>query len=134
MICYRYFVRVSIYDRYRTGKSAFGDTFECLGYRAVNITNATEAFWFRMFGIDEYDQVTIIAEEFDKMDESSQILTVLKEGYQPNTRVPSMNNNNNDKMEFSNPFGFKIIIGEKSPDESKARGVLERSFKIKCYK
>ena len=116
-----------------TGKSAFGDTFECLGYRAVKVTNTTDAFWFRIFGIHEHGQVTIIAEEFDRMDESSQIMTVLKEGYQPNTRVPRMNNNN-DKMEFFNPFGFKIIIGEKSPDDSKARGVLDRSFKIKSYK
>lgn len=116
-----------------TGKSAFGDTYECLGYRAVKVTNTTDAFWFRIFGNIEYGQVTIIAEEFDRMDESSQIMTVLKEGYQPNTRVPRMNSNN-DKMEFFNPFGFKIIIGEKSPNENKARGVLDRSFKIKSYK
>ena len=116
-----------------TGKSAFGDTFESLGYRAIKVTNTTDAFWFRIFGNIEYGQVTIIAEEFDRMDESSQIMTVLKEGYQPNTRVPRMNSNN-DKMEFFNPFGFKIIIGEKSPNENKARGVLDRSFKIKSYK
>ena len=116
-----------------TGKSAFGDTYECLGYRAIKVTNTTDAFWFRIFGNVEYGQVTIIAEEFDRMDESSQVMTVLKEGYQPNTRVPRMNSNN-DKMEFFNPFGFKIIIGEKSPNENKARGVLDRSFKIKSYK
>ncbi len=116
-----------------TGKSAFGDTFECLGYRAVKVTNTTDAFWFRIFGNVEYGQVTIIAEEFDRMDESSQIMTVLKEGYQPNTRVPRMTNDNS-KMEFFIPFGFKIIIGEKSPNENKARGVLDRSFKIKSYK
>lgn len=101
-----------------TGKSAFGDTYECIGYRAVKVTNTTDAFWFRIFGNLEYGQVTIIAEEFDRMDESSQIMTVLKEGYQPNTRVPRMNSNN-DKMEFFNPFGFKIIIGEKSPNENR---------------
>ena len=116
-----------------TGKSAFGDTFECVGYRAVKVTNTTDAFWFRIFGNIEFGQVTIIAEEFDRMDDSGQIMTVLKEGYQPNTRVPRMNSNN-DKMEFFNPFGFKIIIGEKSPNENKARGVLDRSFKIKSYK
>jgi hypothetical protein len=116
-----------------TGKSAFGDTYECVGYRAVKVINTTDAFWFRIFGNVEYGQVTIIAEEFDRMDESSQVMTVLKEGYQPNTRVPRMNSNN-DKMEFFNPFGFKIIIGEKSPNENKARGVLDRSFKIKSYK
>ena len=116
-----------------TGKSAFGDTFECLGYRAVNITNATEAFWFRIFGTIEYGQVTIVVEEFDKMDESSQIMASLKVGYQPNARVPRMNNDST-KMEFFFPFGFKITISEKSPNEDKARGVLDRAFKIKTYK
>jgi hypothetical protein len=116
-----------------TGKSAFGETFECLGYRAVNITNATEAFWFRIFGTHEYGQVTIIVEEFDKMDENSQIMAMLKVGYQPNAKVPRMNSDNS-KMEFFYPFCFKITIAEKSPDEDKARGVLDRSFKIKTVK
>ncbi|HEX7178948.1 MAG TPA: hypothetical protein VF220_04420, partial [Nitrososphaeraceae archaeon] len=40
-----------------TGKSAFGDTFECLGYRVVNITNASEAFWYRVLGSVEYGQL-----------------------------------------------------------------------------
>ena len=57
-----------------TGKSAFGDTFECLGYRPVNITNATEAFWYRVLGSVEFGQVTIIAEEIDKLDEHIQII------------------------------------------------------------
>jgi len=116
-----------------TGKSAFGDTFECLGYRAVNITNATEAFWFRVFGIIEFGQVTIIVEEFDKMDENSQIMGMLKVGYQPNAKVPRMNSDNT-KMEFFYPYCFKIMITEKSPNEDKARGVLDRAFKIKSYK
>jgi hypothetical protein len=116
-----------------TGKSAFGDTFECLGYRAVNITNATEAFWFRIFGTIEYGQVTIVVEEFDKMDENSQTMSMLKVAYQPNAKVPRMNNDNS-KMEFFYPFCFKIMISEKSPNEDKARGVLDRSFKIKSYK
>ena len=116
-----------------TGKSAFGDTFECLGYRAVNITNATEAFWFRVFGTVEYGQVTIIVEEFDKMDENSQIMAMLKVAYQPNAKVPRMNSDNT-KMEFFYPYCFKIMISEKSPNEDKARGVLDRSFKIKSYK
>jgi hypothetical protein len=116
-----------------TGKSAFGDTFESLGYRAVNITNATEAFWFRIFGTNEPGQVTIVAEEVDKIDESSQIMGMLKVGYQPNAKVPRMNNNN-DKMEFYYPFGIKILIAEKSPIEDRARGLLDRSFMIKSYK
>jgi hypothetical protein len=116
-----------------TGKSVFGDTFECLGYRPVKVTNTTEAFYFRIFGINEFGQVTIIAEEFDKIDESSQTMAVLKEGYQPNSKVPRMTSDYS-KMQFFCPFGFKIIISEKSPNENKARGFLDRSFKIKTYK
>ncbi|HEX7179653.1 MAG TPA: hypothetical protein VF220_08005, partial [Nitrososphaeraceae archaeon] len=116
-----------------TGKSAFGDTFECLGYRVVNITNASEAFWYRVLGSVEYGQVTIVAEEIDKLDENSQIMNMLKTGYQPNAKVPRMNNDN-DKMDFYNPFCFKILIAERSPREYKARGVLDRGFKINSYK
>ena len=116
-----------------TGKSSFGETFECLAYRAVKMNNATEAFWFRIFGTNEPGQVTIIAEEVDKMDENSQVMGMLKEGYQPNSKVPRMNNDN-DKMDFYYPFGIKILIGEESPSEDKARGLLDRSFKIKSYK
>jgi hypothetical protein len=116
-----------------TGKSAFGDTFESLAYRAVKVTNATDTFWFRIFGTIEFGQVTIIAEEFDKMDESGQTMAVIKDGYQPNIKVPRMTNDNS-KMEFFCPFGIKIIIAEKSPSEWKARGVLDRSFKNKTYK
>ena len=97
------------------------------------MNNATEAFWFRVFGTNEPGQVTIIAEEVDKMDENSQVMGMLKEGYQPNSKVPRMNNDN-DKMDFYYPFGIKIMIGEESPSEDKARGLLDRSFKIKSYK
>lgn len=116
-----------------TGKSAFGETYECLGYRAVNVTNATESFWFRIFGTVEYGQVTIIVEEFDRMEENGQIMAMLKVGYQPNAKVPRMNNDLT-KMEFFYPFCFKIAIAEKSPNEDKARGVLDRSFKNMSYK
>jgi hypothetical protein len=116
-----------------TGKTALGHVFECLGYRAVNITNTTESFWFRVFGTNEAGQVTIIAEEFDRIDEKSQIMAMLKEGYHPNAKVPRMNNENT-KMNFFLPFGFKIMIAERSPNENKAKGLLDRSFPIKTYK
>lgn len=116
-----------------TGKSAFGDTFECLGYRVVNVTNATPAFWYRVLGCVEYGQVTIVAEEIDWLDESSEVMNMLKVGYQPNAKVPRMNNEN-DKMDFHFPFCIKILIAEKSPGEDKARGVLDRIFKLNSYK
>jgi len=37
-------------------------------------------------------------------------------------------------MNFYYPFCFKILIAERSPREDKARGVLDRGFKINSYK
>ena len=116
-----------------TGKSAIGDTFESLGYRAVNITDATPATWFRVLGSVEYGQVTIIADEADKIGESVEVMSILKTGYQPKGKVFRMDSDNK-KQQFFYPFCFKIIIAEKSPGETTAKGLLDRSFKIKTYK
>jgi hypothetical protein len=115
------------------GKSAFGDTFECLGYRPVKASNTNESFWYRVLGTVEIGQVTVIAEEIDRLDENSKIMEALKEGYQQNSKIPRMNNDNS-KMDFYRPYCFKMLIGEKSPDPSKAKGVLDRTFQYKAYK
>jgi len=116
-----------------TGKSAIGDTFESLGYRVVNMTDATPATWFRVLGSVEYGQVTIIADEADKIGESVEVMSILKTGYQPKGKVFRMDSDNK-KQQFFYPYCFKIIIAEKSPSETSAKGLLDRSFKIKTYK
>jgi hypothetical protein len=116
-----------------TGKSSLGDTFDILGYRPVKVANVNESFWFRALGTVEAGQVTIIAEEVDRIDESSSTMSVLKEGYQPNAKVPRMTNDN-DRLEFFHPYCFKILIGEKSLSPAKAKGVLDRIFDIKTYR
>ncbi len=40
---------------------------------------------------------------------------------------------NNGKQEFYYPYCFKIIIAERSPDETKAKGVLDRTFVFNTY-
>ena len=116
-----------------TGKSAIGDTFESLGYRAVNMTDSTPATWFRVLGSVEYGQVTIIADEAEKIGDSVEVMSILKTGYQPKGKVFRMDTDNK-KQQFFYPFCFKIIIAEKSPGETTAKGLLDRSFKIKTYK
>jgi len=116
-----------------TGKSAIGDTFESLGYRAVNMTDATPATWFRVLGSVEYGQVTIIADEAEKIGESVEVMSILKTGYQPKGKVFRMDSDNR-RQQFFYPFCFKIIIAKKSPGETTAKGLLDRSFKIKTYK
>jgi hypothetical protein len=75
----------------------------------------------------------VIAEEFDRIDEKSQVMAMLKEGYRPDAKVPRMNNENT-RMDFFLPFGIKIMIAEKSPSEDKAKGLVDRSLPIKRYK
>jgi hypothetical protein len=116
-----------------TGKSAIGDTFESLGYRAVSITDATPATWYRLLGSVEHGQVTIIADEADNIGESIEVMSILKTGYQPKGKVFRMDSDNR-KQQFFYPYCMKIIIAEKSPGETKAKGLLDRSFKIKSYK
>jgi hypothetical protein len=116
-----------------TGKSAIGDTFEALGYRAISMIDATPATWFRVLGSVEYGQVTLIADEADKIGESLEVMSILKTGYQPKGKVFRMDTDNK-KQQFFYPFCFKIIIAEKSPSETRAKGLLDRSFKIKTYK
>lgn len=91
------------------------------------------SFQFRLCGTVEFGQVTIIAEEVDRLDENSSTMSVLKEGYQLNARVPRMNSDNT-KMDFFNPFCFKILIAEKSHRDDRAKCVIDRSFRIKSYK
>lgn len=116
-----------------TGKSAIGDTFAALGYRTVVMTNPTKAIWYRVLGYIEYGQVTIVADESEGIEDSPEIMSILKDGYQTKHRVPRMDNDNKT-TEWYFPFCIKMIICESSPTEYKAKGLLDRSFKIKTYK
>jgi hypothetical protein len=92
-----------------TGKSAIGDIFESIGYRVVNITDATPATWFRVLGSVEYGQVTIIADEADNIGESIEVMSILKTGYQPKGKVFRMDSDNK-KQQFFYPYCMKIIM------------------------
>jgi hypothetical protein len=50
-----------------SGKSTIGDTFETLGYRAVNMTDPTAANFFRILGTTEPGQCTLVADEAEKL-------------------------------------------------------------------
>src|SRR5206468_9218689 len=52
-----------------SGKSTVGGTFEATAYRCVNTTNPSAANIFRILGIVEPGQCTMILDESDKIDE-----------------------------------------------------------------
>jgi hypothetical protein len=115
-----------------SGKSTVGDTFESTGYRPVNMTDPNAANLFRILGTLEAGQCTIIADEAEKVDQSSDIMAILKTGYHIKKKV-AKTNTNTWKQEFYWTYCFKIIIGEKSLSQSNAKGVLDRLFRINTY-
>ena len=115
-----------------SGKSTVGDTFETVGYRVVNMTDPSAANLFRILGTLEPGQCPLVADEAEKIDQSLEIMSTLKTGYQFKSKVARVNMNTG-KQEFYYPYGFKIIIAERSPDETKAKGVLDRTFVFNTY-
>lgn len=97
------------------------------------MTNPTKAIWYRVLGDKEYGQCTIVADESEGIEESLEIMSILKDGYQTKHKVPRMDSDNK-KPEWYYPFCEKIIICENSPSEHKAKGLLDRSIKIKTHK
>ena len=116
-----------------SGKSTVGDTFEAVGYRPVNMTDLTAANLFRVLGTIEFGQCTIIADEAEKIDKSPDIMSTLKTGYNIKGRV-ARTNSNTWKQEFFWTYCFKMIIAERSPNQSNAKGVLDRTFIFNTYK
>ena len=116
-----------------SGKSTIGDTFEITGYRAVNITDPTAANIFRLLGSVEAGQCTLIADEAEKIDQSTDMMGILKTGTHIKKRVARMTDNN-ERQQFFYTYCFKIIIAERSPNQRDAKGVLDRTLMMSTYK
>jgi hypothetical protein len=112
-----------------SGKSSLGNTFEAVGYRAVNMTSPTAPNVFRTLGTIEPGQCILILDEADKIDESIDMMNILKAGYDYNRRVPKTNTNA-WKVEWFFAYCVKIIIAEKSLSRFKAKGLLDRALSI----
>lgn len=115
-----------------SGKSTIGDTFEAVGYRPVSMTDLTAANLFRVLGTIEPGQCTIIADEAEKIDQSSDMMGILKTGYHIKKKVAKINSNT-WKQEFFWTYCFKMIIAERSPTQSSAKGVLDRMLIFNTY-
>jgi hypothetical protein len=116
-----------------SGKSSLADTFGAIGYRVVIMTDPTAPNLFRLLGVVEPAQCTMILEEAERIDKSEDLMAVLKTGSSFNGRVPRINTNTN-KQEFFFGFCLKIIVSERSLNQSIARGVNDRTFLHKCIK
>jgi hypothetical protein len=115
-----------------SGKSSIGNTFEAVAYRCVNMTSPSAPNIFRVLGMIEPGQCTLVLDEADKVDDDTDIINILKTGYDFNKRVPKTNTNT-WKQEFFWTYCLKVIIGEKSPSRFKARGLLDRTLSFTVY-
>jgi hypothetical protein len=115
-----------------SGKSTIGATFEVLSYRCVNTTNPSAANVFRILGTVEPGQCTLVCDESRNMDESEDMMAILSTGYDYSKKVPKTNTNT-WKQEFFFTYGLKLIIGENSLNQYKARGVLDRTLQYTTY-
>jgi hypothetical protein len=115
-----------------SGKSSLGNTFEAVGYRVVNMTSPTAPNVFRTLGVIEPGQCSFVLDEADKIDESTDMMNILKSGYDYDKKV-SKTNTNSWKVEWFYAYGLKIIIAEKSPNKLKAKGLLDRTLLIHAF-
>jgi hypothetical protein len=116
-----------------SGKSSLADTFGAIGYRVVIMTDPTAPNLFRLLGIIEPAQCTMVLEEAERIDKSDDLMAMLKTGYSFNGKVPRINTITN-KQEFYFSFCIKIIVSERSLNQSIARGLNDRIFLHRCIK
>jgi hypothetical protein len=77
-----------------SGKSTVGGTFEAIAYRCVNTTSPSAANIFRILGTIEPGQCTMVLDESDNnIDESPDMMAILKTGYDYLKKVPKTNTN-----------------------------------------
>ncbi|MDF0681954.1 MAG: hypothetical protein P0116_13430, partial [Candidatus Nitrosocosmicus sp.] len=110
-----------------SGKSSIGDIVEALAYRAVNTTDPSAANIFRSLGSVEPGQITLVMDEFDKIDQSPQIMAILKTGYDIKKIVSKVNQYTGIPEKFYT-YSSKYIIGERPPSMGIAYGVMDRTF------
>jgi hypothetical protein len=111
-------------------KSTIGDVMEVLGYRCVNMTDPTTANLFRIFGTVEGGQCMLVLDEAEKIDQDNDMMSILKTGYQHNKKVQRINPFG--KQEHFHTFGLKIMLAERSPHPTNAKGVLNADIS-ECF-
>ena len=113
------------------GKSSVGSTFEYTGYRVVKATAITGPNYYRLLGTSEPGQCVIIEDEGDNISEDSDKVKILKAGYELDGKVPKINmSSKNQEQKWYYAYCYKMILAEKSLNQSKAKGVVDRTFSV----
>ena len=85
-----------------------------------------------MLGLIEAGQCTLVLDESERVGDDPDIMAILRSGYDITKRVPKTNSNT-WKQEWFFVYCIKIIIGEKSPNKFKAKGLLDRTLPLSAF-
>jgi hypothetical protein len=88
---------------------------------------------FRLLGFVEPVQCTMVLEEADKIDKITELMAVLKTGYSYYGSIPKINPYTLKQESFYS-YCPKIIVSERSLNQTIAKGVNSRTFPIGCIK
>jgi hypothetical protein len=110
-----------------SGKSSIGKTFRATGYRAVGMNDPSGANLFRVLGTLEPGQCTIVCDEAERIGDSPDIMNIIKCGSSRDEKI-TKTNTNTWRQEWYCPYCYKLILTEKSLNEQKAKGMLDRTL------
>jgi hypothetical protein len=116
-----------------SGKNSILLTFANIGYRVLLATSVSAANVYSYLGSLEECQGCIAEDEINNLDDDIDKLNIYKSGYSLGSgRVPKLDFQSGRVQEIFLTYCFKIFAAEKSLDNSKAKGLRDRSFEIKC--
>jgi hypothetical protein len=116
-----------------SGKNSILLTFANLGYRVLLATSVSAPNVYSYLGTLEECQGCIAEDEINNLDDDIDKLNIYKSGYSLGSgRVPKLDFQSGRVQEIYLTYCFKIFAAAKSLDNSKAKGLLDRAFEIKC--
>jgi len=119
-----------------SGKNSIVITYSWLGYRVFYAVGANEANIREYLGNVQEGQGTIAEDEIDNFDEDSDRRRLYTAGYASGSCVPKIMDGNTKSREqrYYLPYCQKMCASENLPSMKYAKGMLDRTFPIKCVK
>jgi hypothetical protein len=119
-----------------SGKNSIIITYSWLGYRVFYINGASGANIREYLGTIEEGQGTIAEDEMDNIDKDPEKMKTFKTGYASGGCVPKIleANTKGREQRYYHTYCQKMFASENLPSMKGSRGLLDRSFVIKCIK
>ncbi len=103
-----------------------------LGYRPLFDTSITAANIYQFLGSIEEGQGIILEDEADNIDRDIDKMKVYKVGYKSGTKISRLDISFGRKQHSYWTYCFKAFSAERQPDNTKAKGFMERVFVLSC--